>query len=143
MKDVIENKDGYKIFYIDGKPIKREKDVHIMYKLACYGSTSDFNAEVNNGRGPVDFKVSNGSIDKTLVEFKLACNSKLKKNLKNQVEVYKKANNTEKGIKVILYYTEVEYNKVKSILEELNLTKDDSIILIDARDDNKPSASNV
>ena len=50
----------------------------------------DVNREVNNGRGPVDFKVSKGSKDTTLVEFKLASNTKLKKNLENQVEIYKK-----------------------------------------------------
>ena len=54
----------------------------------------DVNREVNNGRGPVDFKVSKGSKDTTLVEFKLASNTKLKKNLENQVEIYKKANCT-------------------------------------------------
>lgn len=143
LKDVIENKDGYKIFYIDNKPIKREADIQIMYKLVCANTISDFNAEVNNGRGPVDFKASNGSKDKTLVEFKLASNSKIKKNLKNQVEVYKKANNTKKSIKVILYYTEKELEKVTRILKELELVDDRSIILIDARNDNKPSASNA
>jgi hypothetical protein len=30
------------------------------------------NREVNNGRGPVDFKVSEGAADTSLVHFKLA-----------------------------------------------------------------------
>ena len=64
----------------------------------------DVNREVNNGRGPVDFKVSKGSKDTTLVEFKLASNTKLKKNLENQVEIYKKANCTDRAIKAILYF---------------------------------------
>lgn len=50
----------------------------------------DVNREVNNGRGPVDFKISKGSKDTTLVEFKLASNSKLKNNLAKQVDIYKK-----------------------------------------------------
>lgn len=141
LKDVIENKDGYKIFYINGKPIKREADLQIMYKLTCYKTIADFNAEVNNGRGPVDFKASNGSADKTVIEFKLASNNKLKKNLMNQVEVYKKANNTDKSIKVILYYSENELIRVKKILKELDLLEDNDIVLIDARLDNKQSAS--
>ena len=76
----------------------------------------DVNREVNNGRGPVDFKVSKGSKDTTLVEFKLASNTKLKKNLENQVEIYKKANCTDRAIKVILYFNEAEYVKVNGIL---------------------------
>ena len=86
--------------------------------------------------------MSNGSKDSSLVEFKLASNSKLKKNLENQVEIYKKANCTDRAIKVILYFTEDEYNKVTKILNELQLSGCPDIVLIDAID-NKISASNV
>jgi len=78
-----------------------------------------------------------------LVEFKLASNSKLKQNLAKQVEIYKQANNTDKAIKVIMYFSEEELNKVNGILNELNLQNCEEIVLIDARNDNKPSASNV
>lgn len=143
LKDVIENKDGYRIFYDKGQPIKKESDIQVMFKLTCIGAVSDINAEVNNGRGPVDFKSSIGSTDKTLIEFKLASNGKLKQNLKNQVEVYKKANNTNKSIKVIVYFSEQEYLKVRGVLKELELENDKNVVLIDARLDNKPSASNA
>ncbi|TON37876.1 hypothetical protein CGH57_24740, partial [Vibrio parahaemolyticus] len=84
--------DGYKIFYIKGEPVKRESDLQLLFRLTWFASVSDVNAEVNNGRGPVDYKISRGNRDKTLVEFKLASNSKLKQNLKNQVQVYEAAN---------------------------------------------------
>ncbi len=141
LKEVIENNDGYRLFYYKGKPIERETDAHVLYRLTWFASTSDLNSEVNNGRGPVDFKASRGSADKTLVEFKLASNPQLKKNLLNQVEVYKKANQTKKSIKVILYFTEPEYEKVLRILKEIDATGDSDIVLVDARQDNKPSAS--
>jgi hypothetical protein len=32
LKDVIENKGGYRIFYYDGKPLRRETDLQILYK---------------------------------------------------------------------------------------------------------------
>ena len=83
LKDVIENKDGYRLFYMKDKPIKREEDLQIMYRLTWFASSFEIDREVNNGRGPVDFKASKGSKDKTLIEFKLASNSKLKKNLQN------------------------------------------------------------
>ena len=143
LKQVIENNDGYKIFYIKGKPIKREKDLQIMFRLTWFASNVDVNSEVDNGRGPVDYKLSVGSKDKTLVEFKLASNTKLKQNLKNQVEIYKKANQTNKDIKVILFFTSQEERKVYKILNELSLQNKENIILIDARKNNKISASNV
>lgn len=141
LKDTIENNDGYKIFYIDGQPVKREADLQILYRLTWFATSSDVNREVNNGRGPVDFKVSRGNADKTLIEFKLASNSQLKKNLQNQVEIYERANNTKKSIKIILYFSERELIKVKQTLKELKLENKENVILIDARRDNKPSAS--
>lgn len=142
MKDVIENKDGYRLFYHKGQPLKRESDVQVIYRLTWFSSPYDVNREVNNGRGPVDYSVSKGSKDKTLIEFKLASNGKLKMNLEHQVKVYEKASDTKKSIKVILYFDNPELIKVNKILNELNLDKDESIILIDAGC-NKPSASNV
>ncbi len=141
LKDVIENKGGYRIFYIDGEPVRREKDVHILFRLAWHGTRSDVSREVDDGRGPADFKVSRGSADKTIVEFKLASNSQLKRNLQKQTEIYQKASDAKKALKVILFFSEQEQARVKNILEELDLSKDKNIITIDARTDNKPSAS--
>ena len=96
---------------------------------------------MNNGRGPVDFKVSRGAPDKSLVECKLASNPRLKQNLENQVAIYGKANDTSRALKVIIYFTFTELERVQKILRELNLSSAENIILIDARRDNKPSAS--
>jgi len=142
LKDVIENNDGYRLFYYKGKPIKREADLQVIYRLTWFSSPYDVNREVNNGRGPVDYSISKGSKDKTLVEFKLASNSKLTINLRNQVKIYEKAGNTNKSIKVILYFDLVELRRLTLILNTLNLSNDKSIILIDAGS-NKPSASNA
>jgi hypothetical protein len=141
LKHVIEDQDGYKYFYDGDKPLRREKDLQILFKLTWFGTTSDVNAEVNNGRGPVDFKISRGSSDKTLVEFKLASNKNLKKNLQNQVKVYQQANDTTKSLKVILFFTDAELKKVSIILRDLGLEGDDTMILIDARP--KVSGSNA
>jgi len=141
LKEEIENNGGYRIFYHEEQPLQRESVLQILFRLTWYASPSDFNSEVNNGRGPVDFTISRGSRDKSLVEFKLAKNSKLKQNLQNQVGIYERANRTDKSLKVIIYFSSEEKSKVDSILQELKLDRDDSIILIDARNDNKHSAS--
>jgi len=114
-----------------------------MYRLVWFGTPLDVNREVNNGRGPVDYKVSYGANNSTLVEFKLASNSKLKNNLAKQVEIYKAASDSKRAIKVIMYFSAEEELKVISILNDLGLSENDDIILIDARNDNKSSASNV
>ena len=139
LKEFIENNDGYKLFYYEGQRIRKESELHLLFRLVCHGSGFDVNHEVNNGRGAADFIISWGGADKTVVEFKLASNRKLKRNLQNQVAIYEEANNTEQSIKVVIYFTGAEYKK----LDNLGLVKDESVVLIDARNDNKPSASNA
>src|SRR5260370_6242592 len=90
LRDCIENKGCHRIFYLDGEPVGREEDVHVLFRLIWFGTQSDVSREVNDGRGPVDFKISRGSADKTLVEFKLAGNSQLKRNLERQAEPHPK-----------------------------------------------------
>ncbi|WP_412972064.1 hypothetical protein [Glaciecola sp. MF2-115] len=143
LKQVIESNDGYRLFYVKGEPVKRESDLQLIFRLTWYAAEDDVNAEVNNGRGPVDYKISRGSKDSTLVEFKLASNSKLRQNLAKQVEVYKAANQTKKSIKVILYFTDSELSRLIKVLKDLELKQDEQLILIDARATNKPSGSNA
>jgi hypothetical protein len=141
LKHVIEDNDGYRVFYVDGKPVKRESDLHTMFRLTWFATAFDVNAEVNNGRGPVDYKVSKGRRNASLVEFKLASNSSLRRNLEKQVEVYAKASQTERSIKVILSFSEGEVEKVLGILKALKLERRENIVLIDAARDNKTSGS--
>lgn len=143
LKHVIEDQDGYRFFYVKGTPVKRESDLQLMYRLIWYGTPLDVNREVNNGRGPVDYKISFGKKNSTLVEFKLASNSKLKQNLEKQVDIYKLASETNRAIKVILYFSDAEFEKVNKVMNELGIQSCPDIVLIDARRDNKPSASNA
>jgi hypothetical protein len=76
LKDIIENKGGHRLFYADGKPLRRESDLQLLFRLTWFATPSDVGREVNDGRGPVDFKISRGALDKSLVEFKLASNTK-------------------------------------------------------------------
>src|SRR5258706_2658985 len=142
-KDVIEKNDGWRIFYVNGNPITREKDVHILYRLTWFASAFDVNSESNSGRGPVDFAISKGSANKALVEFKLASNSSLAQNLEHQTAIYPKSHRTSKSVKVVIYYSEAELAKVESVLRHLGLENDQSVVLVDARSDNKQSASKV
>lgn len=139
LKQVIENEGCHRIF---DDPVNQTESVfQYLFKMICKASKWDINSEVNNGRGPVDFTVSKGAADKTVIEFKLAKNSNLKSNLQYQVEIYKKANNTNKAVIAILYFTDEEFDKLKRILKELELDGEENVVLIDGR--NKLSASKV
>ena len=141
LKNVVEHKDGWRIFYVRNQPITKEAHLQLLYRLTWFASPLDVNREVNNGRGPVDYKVSMGNADKTLVEFKLARNTKLKANLKSQVSVYEMANETKSSITVILYFTDSEWQRVQKILRDLEIKDAKNVVLIDGRSTNKPSAS--
>ncbi|MFG1928995.1 hypothetical protein [Cryptosporangium sp. NPDC048952] len=93
-------------------------------------------------------QLSAGALDKSLIEFKLASNSALKRNLLKQVEIYETANRTKASVKVVIMYTAAAAKKVDRIFREIDDELDlpsgttaDRIVVVDARSDNKPSAS--
>lgn len=140
-KHYVEKKDGYRLINKGGEPFSNEKDVQLYFGLVWYKTEFDVNREPNNGGGPVDFKVSRGSIDKSLIEFKLASNSKLKRNLEKQLPVYEAANETRTSVTVIICYTAADQARVQRTLKALKLEHEESIVVIDARSDNKPTGS--
>lgn len=141
LKDVIENNDVYRIFYNNGEAVSHEDTIQRIFRLTWYASPMDVNSEVNNGRGPADYKISYGINDSTIVEFKLGKSSSLLKNLENQTDIYKKASKSAKDIKVILCYNIEEIKKVERVLDKLKLVNQENIIIIDASP--KKSASTV
>lgn len=112
-KRYIEDQDGWRLLNKgDSKGLSSEQDVQLFFGLLLQKSRFDVNREPNNGRGPVDFKISEG-LDKSLIEFKLAKSSSLKRNMENQVEVYKKANGTNSAVFVVIAYTASEIQKTR------------------------------
>lgn len=147
LKRFIEKNDGYRCFYDKQQNrVHNEDELQRLFKLIwmAHGNIYDINPETDHGRGPVDFTVSYGANDKTYVEFKLASNSKLEQNLSKQLEVYQAADIATldtKGVKVILYFTEDEYKRANTIITDLKIDKSPGVILIDGRNDNKPTGS--
>jgi hypothetical protein len=141
LKDVIENKGGHRIFYHDGVAIQRESDLQILCRFVWFGSPSDVGTEANDGRGPVDYKISRGGKDKTLIEMKLAKNTGLERNLEKQLPIYQAASDAENGIKAIIFFSATEQARVEGILDKLGILGHKDVVLIDARNDNKPSGS--
>jgi hypothetical protein len=61
LKDCIENKGGHRLFYVKGVSVRKESDVHIVFRLIWYGTASDVSREVNDGRGAVDRLLTAGA----------------------------------------------------------------------------------
>jgi hypothetical protein len=142
VKNCIENRGIYRRFFDKaGNVIINEQNIQDLYDLSWSNSLFEVDKEINNGFGPVDYKVSSGALNKALIEFKLASNKKLKRNLQNQLRQYEKSNSTNRSICVIVFFTPKEEKKVSRILKELCLNNQEHIVLIDARNDNKPSGS--
>jgi hypothetical protein len=140
-KFFIEKQDGYKLLQRTQLHRLKEEHVQILFQAVWHGTPYDVNREVANGRGAVDFAISMGAGDKCLVEFKLASNSRLQHGLLHQIEVYKEANRTTDCLYVVLFLNSQEEEKAKQLLRKLKAENRDDIILIDARPDNKESAS--
>ena len=143
-KYVMEKRDGYDVFWNKNKLRRfKEPDVDKMIDLVFASSNFSVDKQVNNGRGPSDIKVSKGAMDCTIIETKLAKNPHLEKNLANQLNTYKEANNTANGVYVILYFDNPELKKTERILKKLKMDHfiDEWIFIIDCR--KKISASKV
>ena len=142
-KHKVEKEDCYRLFYNtkDGSLTAQESDVQYLFKLVWENSDSSVDSEVKNGLGIVDFKISRGKSDSTLVEFKLASNSSLKRNVENQIEIYSLVNQTEKYFTVIMVFSDEDQIRVNKVLKQLGKSDDERIYIIDGRRDNKHSAS--
>lgn len=116
-KTYVEDQDGYRLINRgEGKPFASEVEVQSFFGLLLQRTRFDVNREPNNGRGPVDFKISAGAHDKALIEFKLAKSASLKRNLDKQVAIYERANGTSHSVKVIICHTAAEQTKVAKVL---------------------------
>lgn len=138
-KKSIEYNDVYKLFYYpNGDPINSEEHIQLAFRLVRKWSKYCIDAEVNKWRWPVDFKISRGANDVTIIEFKLWKNSKLEHWLTKQVEVYEQAHGTTKSVKVVFCYNDNEIQKTNKIISNHNLN---NVIIIDLQV--KKSASNA
>ena len=141
-KHIIEECDGYKNLYVKGKQIAHEEDLQRLFKFVWYGTSYKVDAETNNGRGYADFIISKGQGNQNIIEFKLASNSRLA-HVFEQVKIYEAANCTEGSLVVIFCFSEDEYEYAKRTVEAAGYSEmiDESIYLVDCRNDNKISAS--
>ena len=92
----------------EGRP-QREAFAQLLFFASadayCRANGLDISPESDAGRGPVDFKVSKGSL-KILVEIKLSSHKELVHGFEEQLEIYKEAEDTRDGFYVVVQVTE-------------------------------------
>ena len=150
-KNFIELNSGYKLLWNEDSP-RSEEDVQILFKGIldehCRANNIDFNREVNQGRGPVDFKFSLGYSNRVLIEAKLAKNTHFWNGLKKQLPKYMQIDSCNFGIFLVIVYTDKDLKRISDIqnitsetAREYNITL--KTVIVDARKNNKVSASKL
>lgn len=105
-KNLIENNGLYSLLYDDKRSPKHERAEQLLFfgiaDSYCFANNIDLSREINNGRGPVDFKLSRGALDKIVVEVKLTSNNQLKHGIETQLPIYMKQEKTYRAIYLII-----------------------------------------
>lgn len=143
-KDWVENNRGWaEIQYAPSR--RKEKAVqrymHLGAKYFVESNDLDISFEADEGRGPVDIKLSRGS-DKTIAEIKLSSNSRYLHGYQNQVQEYGSAERTSKLIYVFVDVGNPERRKTIMELHRNNLEKGvrcPELVIIDANERNSAS----
>jgi hypothetical protein len=145
-KFLIENKGVNTLLWKGKSEPNNEKITQKIFLTVAYSyckaNDIDINPEMDSGRGNVDFKFSKGFYKKIVVEIKHSYNQKIIDGFSEQLQLYKKAEETTHG-----YYIIVDVggmgNKYDKLTELYNndFEKRADIIYVDGR--LKPSASKI
>ena len=142
-KFLIENNGLWKLLYDDNSKPKREEAAQLLFfgiaSNICEQNNIDLSKETNNGRGPVDFKLSKGQKEKILIETKLSTNKNLIHGFRKQLPTYMRQEKTKNSILLILKVSSEpkDINRINKLFEEydkqpIEIKKQIEIITIDA-----------
>ncbi len=144
LKDWVENNRGWaEIQNVSTQTREKavQKYMHLGAKDYVKTNNIDISFEPNEGRGPVDIKLSRGN-DKTLVEIKLSSNSQYLHGYETQLKEYGAAEQTENLIYVLLDVGNPERVKKITEIHNNNLEKGiecPELVIIDAKARNAAS----
>ena len=143
----IETGNLWEELWLNNKP-KRERAAQLIYYAIadgyCRAFNIDISPETNMGGGAVDFKFSLGYEIKIVVEMKRS-GGQVEHGYSKQLEAYKKASQTQRGIFVVLDFGDgsTKIRRIKLLRKKLIDNGEDAseIIVIDAR--RKKTASKI
>lgn len=143
-KYLIEEKGLWKSLYDDnGKPLNENHSQMLFFGIAdtyCKCNDIDISRENNNGNGPVDFKISKGYKNKTVVEIKKSSNDQLSHCYDVQIPLYMKQEEVEQAIYLLINLGDHD-ERVTKFKNELKKYSNKKIELIEIDGRKKESAS--
>lgn len=111
-RKTVESRDGWPLLWVGDRP-RDEKHVQRLFRTAmigyCQAHNIDLTSESNAGRGPVDFKFSQGWNRRALVEVKLANNTHYWHGLETQTPIYMASEDIQCGYFVTIRFTENDF----------------------------------
>ena len=119
---LVEEKGLWKELWHDRKRRPEKSAQRLFFAVAhsyCEANDLDVSPEMDTGTGAVDFKFSVGAKAKVIVEIKLSDNSKVVAGYEKQLESYKKAERTSKGVYIVIDVGAMG-NKDKELLKRKN-----------------------
>lgn len=102
---LVEKRGLARELWHDGKRRGEKSVQRLFFAVAdsyCQANDLDISPEVDTGTGEIDFKFSKGYSIRILVEVKLSDNSKVVAGYEKQLESYKNAEKTTKGIYIVI-----------------------------------------
>ena len=143
-KYLIEEKGLWKSLYDDnGLVLSESHSQNLFFGIAdsyCKANDIDISRENNNGSGPVDFKISSGYKNKTIVEIKKSSNNQLSQCYEVQIPVYMAQEEIEKGIYLFIDLGDHD-QRVTNFKNAMQKYKNTKIELIEVDGRKKESAS--
>lgn len=154
-KYVVEETDAWRLLWDDKRTFHRKESIAqaiagVMWRSECRAANVDISKEVNMGRGPVDFKFSQGWNLRALLEVKFIESSHFFTGASKQLPQYLKSEQIECGLYLALGFTDADFSddrqqRVKDTCEALSEEKGVTIeaVFVDARPSTKKSASKL
>jgi hypothetical protein len=119
----IEQNGGWSLLWNDDGTHKPEEAAQKLFlgivKHYCKANNIDISKEANIGRGPVDFKVSQGHARRALIEVKMARNGKFWNGLEKQLPTYQHAEDVTTGVFLVIAQSEGDLKKIKGIQDKV------------------------
>lgn len=119
-KTLVEDNGLFKMFHNPDGTYRPESFAQMLFFAIadsyCTANNLDISPESDAGRGPVDFKVSEG-LQKVNVEMKLSRNPKLLHGYENQLAIYDKAEKTNNSIFFIVLLDESHMKNVQKVYD--------------------------
>lgn len=147
----VEENGGWRLLWNENQTSRSENAAQLLFlgivKHYCQANNIDVSPEPNIGRGPVDFKMSRGYEHRTLLELKLAHNTKFWRGLRKQLPTYLNAEKIHHGFFVVIVYSDSDMKRIANIRRAVRESArkpncEITVLVIDARG-NKPSASKL